>query len=266
MKKTTKHVKFELPINNNNNKSKNEIDTSLLLLSECKKFPSTDHKFPKISHISLLRQKLHNDINTNAITNVNYNSSKYHPTTKLSSFSSSSSSSSLSLINQSKRFVAARAKTTTTKSIYSTNDKTVNAYLTKSKISSTISPTAIKIKKPYAYATSRISHINTTTIPQSVQKSLQLINCNSIYLRSKLSPPPIDITRKFSTICSKNENSTNIPMQLSMTNMADKNFDNGQYQNDKMEMLQLNIPWRKIFSTAQQNHLTLIDNLVSLKF
>uniref|UniRef100_A0A1I8EWF7 Uncharacterized protein n=1 Tax=Wuchereria bancrofti TaxID=6293 RepID=A0A1I8EWF7_WUCBA len=132
----------------------------------------------------------------------------------------------------------------------------VNAYLTKSKISSTISPTTIKIKKPYAYATSRISHINTTTIPQSMQKSLQLINCNSIYLRSKLSPPPIDITRKFSIICLKNENSTNIPM----INMADKKqFNNGRYQNDKMEILQLNIPWRKIFSTTQQNHSTITD-------
>ncbi|EJW72496.1 hypothetical protein WUBG_16596 [Wuchereria bancrofti] len=92
-------------------------------------------------------KKLRNDINTNAITNVNYNSSKYHTTTKLSPLSSSSSSS-LSLINQSKRSIAAKATTTTTtaKSIYSTNDKMVNAYLTKSKISSTVSPTTIKIK------------------------------------------------------------------------------------------------------------------------
>uniref|UniRef100_A0AAF5RXQ0 Uncharacterized protein n=1 Tax=Wuchereria bancrofti TaxID=6293 RepID=A0AAF5RXQ0_WUCBA len=42
--------------------------------------------------------------------------------------------------------------------------------------------------------------------------------------------------------------------------MADKKqFNNGRYQNDKMEILQLNIPWRKIFSTTQQNHSTIAD-------
>lgn len=227
MEKTKKHVKFELPYANSNTSAiirpRFQIDESLL--TDAKTFPYTEHKFPKILRIPSLQRKVQRD--TRAISTVNYNSSIC--TTKLSSS-----------IIRSKRSVAA---------IYPTIDK-VNSYLTRSKISSTISPTKGFVK---SYGTSYISNVK-TPICRTTQISLQLTNWNPLYLQSKTSPP-IDITRKFCTICPERHQSfltTNRPMRLSMTSTDGNDFD-GRYLSDKMELLRSNIPRSKILPVTQHH-------------
>ncbi|KAM3720482.1 Tensin [Dirofilaria immitis] len=227
MKKTEKHVKFELPHNSNNTskiyQSKIKIDSSSLL-SDARIFSyidsKTSEKIPPIS--SSLQRKVRSDIRS--IISVNYK-----PSLSIAKFPSS-------IITRPKR------------TVFSTTDK-INSYLTKSKISATTFPLNDMIKPSMNYY-SRISYVNAPPPPisRSNRISLQLTNCHSsAYSHAKI--PPIDKTRKFCTIdperC-RNFFTTNGTMRLPTINTNVNEFD--RYPNTKMEMLRSNIPWSKILS------------------
>lgn len=235
MKKTKKHVKFELPstpFNNNNNNNTNTSTIipsqfplhSSLLSSETKNFHSVNSKLPKIRHIPSLQRNGRNDYAC-ATSNINYNSSLLlssdHPTKLL-----------LSTATRSKRSTA---------TAYSTIDN-FPTYFNKSNISYQILPTK-QIHKSYINSTIPISHFD-SSIFRSVRRGLQLMaNYKQYYLHSKRSSSiPIDVSRKFRT----DYTTTDKPIRLSMSdNLISKKF-NRQYLNEKIEMLQTNIPSVKL--------------------
>uniref|UniRef100_A0A8R1TP35 Uncharacterized protein n=1 Tax=Onchocerca volvulus TaxID=6282 RepID=A0A8R1TP35_ONCVO len=219
MKKTEKHVKFELPYISNNASEllhRQQFQKSSLL-SEAKTLPHINSRYPRILSIPSLQRKIQNNFRSA----ISYNPSLY--TAKLPS----------SIITRPKRTVAA---------ICPTVDK-VNCYLTRSKISPTVFPVKEVAKSCVNYP--RISYVN-APISRSVRTNLQLTNWHRAYFHTRT--PPIDVTRKFCTICSercRNFVTNNRSMRLPTTNTNDNEIDG--HLNIQMEMLRSNIPRSKIF-------------------
>ncbi|VDO37560.1 unnamed protein product [Onchocerca flexuosa] len=223
MKKTEKHVKFELPyISKNTSEFYRSQFKKPSLLSEAKILPKINSKYPRILSIPSLQRKAQIDIRS---------ATSYNPSLHIAKLPSSDTT---------------RPKRTTA-AIYPTTDK-VNCYLTRSRRSAAL-PVKEVIKSCINYP--RISYVD-APISRSTQTNLQLTNWHHAYFHTKTSP--IDITRKFCSICPercRNFVNNNRSMRLSVKNATDNEFDG--HLNTQMEMLRSNIPWSKIHPVIRPN-------------